>query len=261
MKLYRINALLLKYYYINITRIDRIFDIFYWATIDLFVWGFASFYIEQLSDVNVLSILLGGIILWIFVWRSSQDIAVFVLEDFWSRNLYHMFSSPIKTSEHMASVILMGFFRSLATFAFLIIVAFLFYSFNIFIIPVFLLGLSVFLLSMFGWIMGLLVTSFIMRFGQRIQVLAWSVVWVIQPFSCVFYPLSALPAWAAKVAVLMPTTHVFEAMRAAFAGNPVNYTSLWHSLIISVVLFIIMAVFLESSIKKARKTGLLAKGD
>jgi len=114
---------------------------------------------------------------------------------------------------------------------------------------------------MFGWIMGLLVTSFIMRFGQRIQVLAWSVVWVIQPFSCVFYPLSALPAWAAKVAVLMPTTHVFEAMRAAFAGNPVNYTSLWHSLIISVVLFIIMAVFLESSIKKARKTGLLAKGD
>ena len=84
MKFYRINALLLKYYYITINRIDRIFDIFYWPVVDLFIWGFAAFYIQQLSDVNILSMLLGGIILWIFVWRSSQDIAVFVLEDFWS---------------------------------------------------------------------------------------------------------------------------------------------------------------------------------
>ena len=261
MKLHRINALLLKYWYININRADRIFDIFYWPTIDLLVWGFASFYIEKLSDVNVLSMLLGGIILWTFVWRASQDIAVFVLEDFWSRNLYHLFSSPVKTSEHITSIILVGFFRSLLTFIFLAAVAFLLYSVNIFLIPAMLLGFCVLLLSLFGWMMGLFVTSLIMRYGQRIQVLAWSTVWIIQPFSCVFYPISALPNWAAKIAVVLPTTYVFEAMRNSISGHLVNYASLWYSLFVSLVLIIAMAVFMQRSFLHARKTGLIARGD
>lgn len=261
MKFYRINALLLKYYYITINRIDRIFDIFYWPVIDLFIWGFAAFYIQQLSDVNILSMLLGGIILWIFVWRSSQDIAVFVLEDFWSRNLYHLFSSPVKLSEHLASIVLIGFLRSLATFAFMALFGILLYSFNILAISPLLLASSVFLLSLFGWIMGIFITSFIFRYGQRIQVLAWSVVFLMQPFVCIFYPLSALPNWAAKIAVLIPPTYVFEALRAEISGNPVNYVTLGYSFIANVMLFILVVLFLESSFKKSKKTGLLAKGD
>ena len=261
MKLYRINALLLKYYYITINRVDRIFDIFYWPVIDLFIWGFAAFYIQQLSEVNVLSMLLGGIILWIFVWRSSQDIAVFVLEDFWSRNLYHLFSSPVKISEHLFSIVLFGFLRSLATFAFMAFFGVLLYSFNILSISPILLALSVFLLSLFGWVMGIFITSFIFRFGQRIQVLAWSVVFLIQPFACIFYPLSALPKWAAKIAVILPPTHVFEALRAEIQGHPVNYLSLGYSFISNIILLVLVILFLNSSFKKSKKTGLLAKGD
>ncbi len=260
MKFYRINALLLKYYYITINRIDRIFDIFYWPVVDLFIWGFAAFYIQQLSDVNVLSMLLGGIILWIFVWRSSQDIAVFVLEDFWSRNLYHLFSTPVKLSEHMVSIVLIGFLRSLATFVFMALFGVLLYSFNILSISPLLLAASVFLLSLFGWVMGLFTTSFIFRYGQRIQVLAWSVVFLMQPFVCVFYPLSALPGWAAKIAVLLPPTHVFEALRAGISGNPVNYIYLGYSFLANMVLLILVVLFLNSSFKKSKMTGLLAKG-
>src|SRR3989338_1834168 len=261
MKFYRINALLLKYYYITINRIDSIFDIFYWPVVYLFIWGFAAFYIQQLSDVNILSMLLGGIILWIFVWRSSQDIAVFVLEDFWSRNLYHLFSSPVKLSEHLASIVLIGFLRSLATFAFMALFGILLYSFNILAISPLLLASSVFLLSLFGWIMGIFITSFIFRYGQRIQVLAWSVVFLMQPFVCVFYPLSALPSWAAKIAVLLPPTHVFEALMAEISGNPVNYVNLGYSLIANVALLVLVVLFLNSSFKKSKMTGLLAKGD
>ena len=261
MKFYRINALLLKYFYININRADRLFDIFYWPTIDLFVWGFTSFYIKELSNFNILSMLIGGIILWTFVWRASQDIAVFVLEDFWSRNLYHLFSSPLKVSEHIISIILVGFLRSLATFLFLSLFAFLLYSFNIFNINIIVLGIAVLLLSMFGWIMGMFVTSFIMRYGQRIQVIAWSTVWIIQPFTCVFYPLSSMPSWAAKIAVFIPTTYVFEAMRESLSGNPITYSNLFYSAILTVILFIATALFLRASFKKARMTGLLARGD
>ena len=261
MKFYRIEALLLKYYYITINRIDRLFDIIYWPVIDLFIWGFAGFYIQALSDVNVLSMLLGGVILWIFVWRSSQDIAVFVLEDFWSRNLYHLFASPIKLSEHLISIIIVGLLRALTTFAILWPVGIMFYSFNILRISPLLIAVAVFLLTLFGWAVGLFIASFIFRFGQRIQVLAWSVTFLLTPFAAIFYPISALPQWAARIAVALPPAHIFEALRALINGNPVNYYGLVYAFTASFVFFIAMAFFLVLSFKKARKTGLLVKGD
>ncbi|MBI2101041.1 ABC transporter permease [Candidatus Woesearchaeota archaeon] len=261
MNLHRINALLLKYYYITINRVDRLFDIVYWPIIDLFIWGFTAFYIQELSDVNVLSILLGGAILWVFVWRASQDIAVFILEDFWSRNLYHLFSSPVRLSEHLASIIIIGLFRALATFVLMWIVAIVFYSFNILTISPLVIAFAVFLLTLFGWAIGLFVAAFIFRYGQRIQVLAWSVTFLLQPFVCIFYPLSVLPEWAARIAVVLPPTHVFEALRAAIYNQAINYTGLWYALIAELILFVIMAFFLQAAFQRSRKTGLLAKGD
>ncbi|MFH1053328.1 MAG: ABC transporter permease [Candidatus Woesearchaeota archaeon] len=261
MKLYRINALLLKYYYITINSLDRIFDIFYWPLIDLVIWGFASAYIRDISSYNLLSMFLGGIILWLFVWRSSQDIAVYILEDFWSRNLYHVFSSPIKISEQVISVILLGFFRALITFVVLIILAFFIYSFNLFTIPLYFIAISIVLLSLFGWAMGLFVTALIFIYGKRIQVLAWSVVWVIQPFSCVFYPLSALPGWAVPIAKVLPTTYIFESLRSVISNNTINYYWLLYALIIDIIFLLIMFLFLRFAFDRARTTGLLAKSD
>ena len=261
MKLHRINGLLLKYYYITINRVDRLFDIIYWPILDLFIWGFTAIFIQKISEVNVLSMLLGGVILWVFVWRASQDIAVFILEDFWSRNLYHLFSSPVKLSEHLVSIIIMGFIRALATFMLMWIVGMVFYSFNILAISPLLIAFSVMLLTIFGWAVGLFVAAFIFRFGQRIQVMAWSVTFLLSPFACVFYPLSALPGWAAKIASVVPVTYVFEAWRAMIGGTPLNIAGLMYSLISSVILFVAMAFFLQQSFRKSRKTGLLAKGD
>jgi len=261
MKFHRISALLLKYYYITINRVDRIFDIIYWPVLDLFIWGFTALFIQKLSDVNVLSMLLGAVILWVFVWRASQDIAVFVLEDFWSRNLYHLFTSPVKLSEHLVSIIIIGFLRALVTFVLMWLVGMIFYSFNILDISPLLIAFSVFLLTIFGWAIGLFVASFIFRYGQRIQVLAWSVTFLLSPFACVFYPLSALPDWAAKIAAVIPATYVFESLRAMISGAQLNQAGLAYSLISSILLFVAMAYFLQSSFQKSRKTGLLAKGD
>jgi len=261
MKLYRIGALLLKYYYISLNRVDRIFDIFYWPAIDLFVWGFASFYIKSISDINLLSVFLGAIILWLFVWRSSQDIAVFVLEDYWSKTLYHLFSSPVKISEHMVSIILFGFLRALAAFAVMSILAGLMYAFNIFSIPILLLAVAVLVLSVFGWIMGLFVTSLIVRYGQRIQVLAWSVVWIVQPFSCVFYPLKSLPAWAASIAKVLPTTYVFESLRHYMFNGELVFHGIPYAIGIEIIFLAIVSYWLAISFKKAKKKGLIAKAD
>lgn len=261
MKLYRINALLLKYCYITKNRFDRLFDIFYWPVVNMVLWGFTSLFIEGISEYNIMSMFLGGMILWVFTWRAAQDIGIFVLEDFWSRNLYHLFSSPVKITEHIVSIIVFGIGRSIITFFILTFVAFSLYQFNMFTISPIFIGLAVGLLSLFGWIMGLFIASVVFRYGQRIQVLTWSLVFLIQPFSCVFYPLSALPSWAAFIAKLLPTTYIFESFRSALFQNTIDYASLLYTFCLELFLLFLVALFLGASFKKAKTSGLLAKGD
>jgi len=261
MKLHRIQALILKHFYINVNRIDRWFDIFYWPMLDLFIWGFASSYIEDISQYNILSMILGGIILWIFVWRSSQDIAVFVLEDFWSKNLYHIFSSPVKLIEHAISIMSIGLIRSFATFTVLSIVTFLLYSFNVFTLNIMFLAVSVLILSITAWSLGFFIASLIFRFGQRIQVLAWSAIWIIQPFSCVFYPYASLPEWAKPISKMLPTTYVFENMRNILQGLPVDKLSLVYAFFGSLIIFSLAVFYFILSFEKARQNGLLASAD
>jgi ABC-2 type transport system permease protein len=70
-----------------------------------------------------------------------------------------------------------------------------------------------------GWIIGVLTTSLIMRFGQEAEILAWSLVFLFQPISCVFYPLEVLPTWLQAVAWINPAAHVFEGMREVLTGT------------------------------------------
>lgn len=261
MRWYRINALLLKYFYLSVNKFDRIFDIIYWPVLDIFIWGFMTNYIKQVSSLNIMSMILGGIVLWVFVWRSSQDITVYILEDFWSKNLYNLYSSPMMIKELIISLLMLGVIRAVLAFTFLTIIAFLLFKFTVFEIGILYLGLFVLGLIIFSWSIGLFVSSFIMRWGSRIQVLAWSVVWIIQPFSCVFYPLSALPPWAQNVAKIFPTTYIFEGMRAAVNNQPINLSSIMLAIGLSLLFFIILVYIFYRSILRAKKTGLLAKND
>lgn len=259
MKLHRINALLLKYYYISKNSLDRVFDLFYWPLIDILIWGFTTAYIKEVSDLNLLSVLLGGIILWVFVWRSSVDLAIYVLEDFWGKNLYNLFTSPMRSSELVSSIVIFASARSFISFSAQAIVAYLIYHFNILSINIFAIALLSSILLLFGWAMGLFITGFIFRYGSRIQVFAWSVVWIVQPFSCVFYPLKTLPVWAQNIAIILPTAHIFEALRAIVNDTAVNWYSIAYALFSSLVFLVLSAYFIKSSIQKAKKTGLLTR--
>ncbi len=256
---HRIKGLLLKYWYISRNRIDRIFDIFYWPLLDVLIWGFTSTYIKDLSSVNVLSVFLGAIMLWLFLWRPSQDLAVFALEDFWSRNLYHLFSSPVTLTEHILSMLILGVIRATVSFLFLAFLTSLIYGFNIFLLPPLTAAASLALLTLIGWAIGFFVTGCIFRWGKRIQVLAWSVIWIVQPFSCVFYPLETLPAWAQPIARILPTTHIFENLRSALLGH--GQGNLLYAAGATAVLLLLAAWFLKRSFEHARSSGLLARAD
>ena len=74
-------------------------------------------------------------------------------------------------------------------------------------------------LMVMGWWIALGVVSIILRHGLGAEVLAWSVTFGLAPLSAVFYPVSILPQPIRAVALTLPSTHVFEGMRAALTGT------------------------------------------
>jgi len=112
-------------------------------------------------------------------------------------------------------------------------------------------------LMVFGWAIALMVTAMILRHGAGAESLAWSVLFGLAPLSAVFYPVSVLPAWLQPVALALPTTHVFEGMRAVLAGSvfPAGHLA-WafglNLLFMGAAVWIFIAIF-----GVARRRGLL----
>lgn len=259
MNLQRVWGLFLKHWFVTIGSMDRMFDMFYWPMLDILTWGLMSHYLTAQNIPNLTAIFLGGIILWLFLWRNGQDMGVYLLEDYWSRNLYHLFASPITIGEHIVSLIGIALARTFISSLFLTLLAFVIYSFNFFSISILYIGLCVLILILFGWFLGLLTTTLIVRYGSRIQVISWSVVWIIQPFVCIYYPLSSLPAWAYPIAKVIPITYVFEGLRAIIQGQPAPFKQLIIALIAECALLILGAWVLSRALNRARKDGSLAK--
>jgi ABC-2 type transport system permease protein len=107
-----------------------------------------------------------------------------------------------------------------------------------------------------GWLIGFIASSIIIYWGQRFQMLAWMLAWVFAPFSAVYYPVSALPGWAQKIAWCVPTTYIFEGMRKVLIGKefPWGYFLLslgWHALY-----FVLALALFHRMFEKSRKKGL-----
>ena len=125
-------GLVYKFACICYRSLDRIFDIVYWPVISLLLWGFTSTFIADTSTLSgVMEFFLGGAVLWSLFWRAQTDVGTFILEDFWSRNIYNLFASPVTPTELFCAIGLIGLLRCLLSFVFLSILAWFLYAFNI----------------------------------------------------------------------------------------------------------------------------------
>ena len=231
----RIKAVFLRYFYF-FAQLDNTAEVFYWPAIDILLWGITSVWIQKLQpDVPEIALMiLTGLVFWQILWRGNYEISVSVLREFWSRNLVNLFSTPLKLSEWMCGTMLVGLIKIFITLGFSSLLVWLLYSLNIYQI-----GLAVLpylgLLTLSGWMMGFLGGTLMIYFGQRLQMLAWMIPFIFAPFSAVFYPVSALPAWGQIIAWCLPTTYVFEGMRKILFDGVFSWQMFWTSLILNIV--------------------------
>lgn len=220
----------------------RVLELMYWPVLQMLIWGFTSAFLIAQGGTAAASgtvggtamvaagTLLGGVLLWEVALRSQMGVSISFLEELWSRNLGHVFVSPLRPWEMLAALVGMSVIRVLLGVAPAILLAWVLYAFNLFalgpLVVLFFLNLMV-----MGWWVALGVVSLILRHGAGAEALAWSILFGLTPFSAVFYPVAVLPAWLQPVSLALPSAHVFEGMRAALGG-----TMRWDHLIWAAVL-------------------------
>ncbi|RYE91683.1 MAG: ABC transporter permease, partial [Oxalobacteraceae bacterium] len=85
----------------------RVVELIYWPVLQMLIWGFTTSFIAGRggSALVVAGALLGGVLLWEVALRSQMGVAISFLEELWSRNLGHLFVSPIRPWEMVAALL------------------------------------------------------------------------------------------------------------------------------------------------------------
>lgn len=238
-------------------------DVFFWPTMTLLLWGFISKYLEQSNfsgSVNIVTVLLGAVILWEILNEGQHSLSVTFLEDIWEKNLLNIFVTPLKISEFLASTALLGVIRVVTISIIMGLIAFFTYSFNLFSLGFYIIPFA-FNLILFGWILGLIITAIILRLGTSAQVLAFGIMFLIQPFTAVFYPVSALPKIVQHISYMLPSTYVFEGLRAVINTGVFSTQYFFTGLLLNVVYLALSLWFFYRMFARIKKKGLLAKVD
>ena len=192
------------------------------------------------------------------LFRSQQGITISFLEELWARNLMNLFASPLKPSEFLAATMTMSVMKVTIVSIVMASCAILFYSYNILIVGVWLMPF-VLNLVITGWIIGVFTTSLIMRFGQEAEVLAWSLVFLFQPISCVFYPMEVLPKWLQIIAMANPAAHIFEGMRTVLGTGLPPIGNLAWAICLNGALLVGVIAWFYRTVAYCKDQGLLVR--
>lgn len=260
--LQRIGALFTRHVYVIRRNPMRIAELIYWPLLDLLIWGFLSMYLSRLGGAgalpNFIAFFLGALILWDLLFRAQQGVSIAYLEEVWSRNLLNLFVSPLSVGEFLASTVLISLAKLTLSVIIMSILAGLFYGFNILVLGWSLVPFVICLLLM-GWALGITTTALVLRFGQAAESLAWVLAFIFQPLSAVFYPVSVLPPVMQALAMLLPSAHVFEGMRAVITTGHIPMNHLVWAFGLDVLYMAGAIAFFYRTFAVVKERGLLAK--
>ena len=256
----RIIAIVLRHMLLLPKNFSRWIDMFFWPILDLLLWGFTTIYLNShgTQGINFVMLFLGALISWDILFRAQQSITVTFLEDIWARNMLNLFVSPLSPLEFLSGAIIYGMLKHTVTMTFLVLLAFWLYSYNYLTLGFYLVP-AVFNLLLFGWVIGIVATAIIVRFGQAAEIVAWGLAFMIQPFVGVFYPISTMPPIFRAVSYALPPTYIFEQMRSIVLNKTVNVNYLWIAFALNIGYLLMAFVFFSYIWKTVKIKGYLTK--
>jgi ABC-2 type transport system permease protein len=194
--------------------------------------------------------------LWDLMFRSQLGLSISFLEEMWSRNLSHLFVTPLRAYEWVVSLLVMSAIRAILGIVPAALLAIPLYHFSIFALGLPLVAFSIVLMGA-GWAIGLGICGLILRHGVGAESLAWTVIFSLSPISCVYYPVAILPHWLQPFAWAMPQTYVFEGMRAELFDHVFRLDYFFYAVALDIVFMAIGIGIFFISFRDARRRGAL----
>jgi ABC-2 type transport system permease protein len=254
----RIGALVLRHIYLFRGSWPRILEMAYWPTVNMLVWGLVTNFLAGQSSWVAKSggVFIGAVLLWDVLFRGNLGVALAFLEEMWSRNLGQLFVSPLRPLELVAAMMTMSLVRTAIGLLPAALLTLPLFDYSIFDLGWPLLAFFGNLL-MFGGILGLAVSALVLRFGLGAESLAWVAVFAMAPLSCIYYPVSVLPLWVRPLSWSLPSTYVFEGLRAAQMENRFDLELFFGALGLNVIYGVLATLLFLWVFQIARKKGLL----
>jgi ABC-2 type transport system permease protein len=254
----RIGAMVLRYWYLLRSSWPRLIELIYWPMVQVLTWGLIQIYLAEHSGffARAGATLVGAMLLWEILFRGQLGFSISFLEEMWARNLSNLLISPLRPWEFVAALMTMSIIRLAIGMVPVFFIALAFFGFNVY-------GLGFAFVAFFvnliltSWAIGILVSGLLLRHGLGAESLAWTMTFMILPFSCVYYPVTTLPEWVQPVAWILPPTYVFEGLRALMIDRVFRADLMLGALALNAVYFCAAAVAFFRLLDSARHQGSL----
>jgi ABC-2 type transport system permease protein len=254
----RIGAMVLRYSYLLRSSWPRVLELIYWPFVQLLMWGFLQTHLVQGSSALAAAgaTLIGAFLLWDILVRAQIGFSISFLEEMWSRNIGNLMMSPLKPLEFVLALMTMSLIRLAIGLVPVMVFTALFFGFNVLSLG---LGLPAFFANLFltSWSIGLIVSGLILRHGLGAETLAWTLIFLILPLCCVYYPVATLPHWLQPFAWALPPTYVFEGMRAVLIDGVFRADLMLWALAMNAAFFAASAFIFMRLLDAARRQGSL----
>ena len=167
----------------------------------------------RVRSCSAASTFIGAVMLWDVLFRGQLGFSISFLEEMYARNMGNLMMSPLRPIEFVLALTIQSVIRLSIGMVPVSFLAIWFFGFNLWGMG---LALAVFFMNLLltSWAIGIVVSGILLRHGLGAENLAWGFMFLMLPFTCVYYPVSVLPSWLQVVAWMLPPTYVFEGMRA-----------------------------------------------
>jgi ABC-2 type transport system permease protein len=255
----RIGAMVRRHAYLLKSSWPRMLELVYWPTVQMVLWGFITKFLMGHTDflAQAAGVFLSAVLLWDVLFRGQLGVSLLFMEEMYSRHLGHLFISPLRPYELVASLFTMSLIRVLIGAGGASLLAIPIHQFSIFEA----LGPSLIVLFAnliwFSWAMGLVIAALVLRLGLGAESLAWAAIFLFQPLSGVYYPIEILPPWLQPIAWCLPSSWVFEGMRAVLFDGTLRLDLLQGAVLLNLLWMAGAVVVFLLLFRSARDKGLL----
>ena len=257
---HRVGAMVLRYWYLLRSSWPRLLELIYWPAVQMLMWGFLQLYVDQNASffARAGGTFIGAVLLWDILFRGQLGFSISFLEEMWARNMGNLMMSPLRPVEFVAALMIMSVVRLAIGMVPVSLLAMVFFGFNLYGLG---LALAAFFLNLIltSWAVRIFVSGLILRNGMGAESMAWTIMFLFLPLTCVYYPVATLPAWLQPLAWTMPPTYVFEGMRALLIDQAFRADLMLQAFTCNVVLFSAATFAFLKLLDSARRHGSLVQ--